>query len=178
MLARLWGRCRCLQKGSWTDGGKNQVGVLDMVKNGHIYVQKSRPRSECGPPGLSWPSWRRSRKVGQFQHLDTFRKTEHLLQPKGQYKSQIPHDKFPYEHRGLYDSNHLDPVLIGPHVNKEEVIEDNSQRYHGDQQFKWSSETDVGKPEALFQFISERRFLTHWVVIHGCSFLHKTSDGL
>src|SRR5208283_2157344 len=94
---------------------------------------------------------------------------------KGQYKSQTRMINF-FLNAGVYaNSDHLDPVFIGPHVNEEEVIANNYQHYSGDQEFQSArqSRTNRGKLERPFQFVCGEQILIHWVISHGCIFLSK-----
>jgi hypothetical protein len=139
-----------------TDGGKNQVGVLDVVKKGNVHIHEKAvrclnvrrpvfPRRPCGGFG----------RVGQLQHLDVLGKPVYLLQPEGQNKSQARLIDLFLNAAVYADSGHLDPVLIGPNVNEKEVIANKYQHDPGDEDLHCAPQPEVqpGKFEPLDQFI-------------------------
>ena len=65
------------------------------------------------------------------------------------------------------DSVHLDSVLIGPHVNEEEVIANNYKHYSGDQEFQSASQPEInpGNPEPSLSIYLRTTTISHLL---GC----------
>jgi hypothetical protein len=72
------------------------------------------------------------REIGQLQHLDPLGELVHLLQPEGQNKRQARLVNIFLNTAVHADPGHLDPVLVGLHVNEKEVVAENHQHDHGD----------------------------------------------